>query len=239
MTTSPIVGFQVWCDLLFLHWRVPPEVVRATLPAALTVDTFAGDAWVGVVPFRMERVRPRWLPPVPGLSALLELNVRTYVRDAHGNAGVWFYSLDCDHPIAVVIARHLFHLPYLNARMQAEQEGTRRRYRCVRTGHRDAWSYAWDTSAHASPSPAVAGTLEHFLVERYRLFTADTRWRLYTGRVSHAPYRVAPATLERYDSGPATAADFVLRGAPTSVLAAQPVAVRIHTLQRVGGTDRG
>src|SRR5690349_1344387 len=51
---------QTWTDLLFLHWRVPVEEVQRTLRRRLTVDTFDGDAWLGVVPFFMRRVHPRW-----------------------------------------------------------------------------------------------------------------------------------------------------------------------------------
>jgi uncharacterized protein len=89
----PVVGRQRWSDLLFLHWRVSAAAVQATLPAGLFVDTYHDQAYVGIVPFFMERVRPVYLPPVPWLSWFLELNVRTYVRDASGTPGVWFYSL--------------------------------------------------------------------------------------------------------------------------------------------------
>ena len=87
----------------------------------LGVDTWEGRAYVGVVPFTMKDVSPWWSPSVPGISNFHELNVRTYVHDAQGNPGVWFYSLDCNQPLAVQLARRLFSLPYVNAR----QSGTR------------------------------------------------------------------------------------------------------------------
>jgi len=93
--------YQRWRRLLFLHWDWDVAAVQATLPAGLTVDPWEGRAWLGVVPFRMEGVRPRFLPAMGGLSNFPELNVRTYVRDERGRAGVWFYSLDCAQPIAV------------------------------------------------------------------------------------------------------------------------------------------
>jgi hypothetical protein len=110
---------QRWSRLLFLHWPMEPDVIQATLPPGLTVDTFDGRAWIGVVPFFMERIRPVFCPPVPGISWFLELNVRTYVHNEQGNSGVWFYSLDCNQPLAVEIARRLFHLPYQHAEMKA------------------------------------------------------------------------------------------------------------------------
>jgi uncharacterized protein YqjF (DUF2071 family) len=117
------VGFQRWNDLLFLHWKIAPELVQVTLPPGLRVDVHEGAAYVGIVPFFMERIRPAWLPPLPWVSWFLELNVRTYVHDREGHPGVWFYSLDCNQPLAVALARRFFHLPYFNARMRARRRG--------------------------------------------------------------------------------------------------------------------
>lgn len=234
---APVVGAQQWRALLFLHWRVSPDAVQATLPPGLIVDTFDGEAWVGIVPFAMAGVRPRFLPPVPWLSWFLELNVRTYVRDANGTRGVWFYSLDCNQPIAVEIARRAFHLPYEHARMRARREErgghtTEYQYECQRRGQSGpAWRYAWSTQAQGAP--AMRDSLEHFLVERYTLYCADARGRLFRGQVSHAPYRVHVPTVTAFDVGPASLAGFELHGAPDSSLAAQTVNVRIHALQRL------
>ncbi len=71
---------QNWRDLLFLHWPFPPEVVRPLVPPALDLDLFAGNAYVGLVPFTMTGVRPVACPPVRGLSSFHETNVRTYVH---------------------------------------------------------------------------------------------------------------------------------------------------------------
>ena len=103
---------HAWRDLLFLHWRVDPERIQRTLPPGLTVDVFDGAAYVGIVPFFMCDIRPRGLPAMPGLSNFMELNVRTYVHDAQGTPGVWFYSLDCNSRLTVWGARRFFHLPY-------------------------------------------------------------------------------------------------------------------------------
>lgn len=229
----PAVGSQHWRDLLFLHWQVSAERVQASLPPGLTVDTFGGEAWLGIVPFAMARVRPRYLPPVPWLSWFLELNVRTYVRDASGIPGVWFYSLDCDQPLAVQIARHLFHLPYVHADMRVQRDDRRLQYWCRRRGQPSPpWHFDWQL--HAPAAPARSDTLEHFLVERYVLYAADGQQRLYRGRVSHAPYRIHTPTLHAHSTAPAALAGFPLHGAPASVLAADPVDVTIHSLRRLG-----
>lgn len=228
---EPVVGTQQWSELLFLHWRVSAAAVQATLPPGLFVDTYEEQAYVGIVPFFMERVRPAFLPPMPWLSWFLELNVRTYVRDANGVAGVWFYSLDCNQPIGVAIAQRFFHLPYVHARMQATRAQGEVDFFSQRRGTVHApWRFRWQQ--HDGASLAGADSLEQFLVERYVLYSADRRGRLYRGRVSHAPYQIHTPTVREYTTAPAALAGFTLSGAPESVLAASPVQVRIHPLRR-------
>src|SRR5262245_43574036 len=101
---------QRWLDLLFLHWRVPPAALRPQLPRDLAIDTYGGDAWVSLVLFRL-KVRPRWLPFVPGISNMLELNLRTYVRAAN-SPGIYFLSMLADNRPAIWLAKLLTPLPY-------------------------------------------------------------------------------------------------------------------------------
>src|SRR3954462_15452426 len=84
---------QTWDVLLFAHWRVPLEELRAHVPAELDVDTHDGSGWLGITPFRISALRARGLLPLPGASSFLELNVRTYVT-AGDRPGIWFFSLD-------------------------------------------------------------------------------------------------------------------------------------------------
>lgn len=190
---------QRWSKLLFLHWRVDPDFLRPRLPAGLHLDLHEGQAWLGVVPFFMERIRPVGLPPVPGLSWFLELNVRTYVHDDQGVPGVWFFSLDCNQPLAVEIARARFHLPYEHAAMQARQEDAIH-YTCRRKSEPDTASFSYRPDGPASV--AEPGSLEFFLAERYLLFSASPEGRLHTGRVHHPPYQLQPARCERWSTLP-------------------------------------
>lgn len=133
----PWVMAQTWEYLLFMHWVVPAELLQNHLPNGLTLDTYAGQAWIGVVPFLMNHVRLRGLPPVPLTSRFPELNVRTYVVKA-GLPGVWLFSLDAANPLAVAIARRTFHLPYFNAAMSLAVEDDTVTYlfcieKCIRT----------------------------------------------------------------------------------------------------------
>jgi uncharacterized protein len=185
--------FQSWHRLLFAHWEADPEIIQATLPPGLTVETFQGRAYLGLVPFFMRRVRPAGMPSLPWISNFLEFNVRTYVQDREGTPGVWFYSLDCNQPIAVWIAQSTLGLPYRHARMRAllNPAGTVR-YRSLRcrSAARADFQYTIDPGVrHAEP-----GSLEFFLVERYVLFT-QLRGRLFKGQVHHTPYPLADTKL--------------------------------------------
>jgi hypothetical protein len=191
------VLFQRWHDLLFAHWPLDPALLRRLLPATLELDLFEGQAWVGVVPFRMSHVRLRCAPPLPGLSAFPELNVRTYVRHA-GRAGVWFFSLDAASSLAVRAARAWFHLPYFRARMELVERDGAVEYRSQRT-HPGAPAAGF--RARYSPVAPVEhsrpGSLEHFLTERYCLFAARAD-ELWTGEIQHQPWPLqrAEATFE-------------------------------------------
>jgi hypothetical protein len=229
------VGRQRWNELCFAHWKIDPGAVQASLPRGLYVDTFAGAAYLGIVPFAMERVRPAWLPPLPWVSWFLELNVRTYVHDASGRPGVWFYSLDCNRALAVMIARRFFHLPYCHARMAVTRRDCTIQYECRRRVEAARpCRFAWSPGVKAAP--VAPGSLEYFLLERYRLFAADPAGRLYSGRVYHAPYRVSEPRVSEFSVEPARLAGFRLDSEPVSVLAALPVDVSIFPLVPVPGS---
>ena len=222
--------YQTWERLLFLHWAVDPADVQHTLPPGLTVDTFDGKAWLGVVPFFMKSVRPRFCPPVPWLSFFLEANLRTYVHDAHGNAGVWFYSLDCNQRLAVWTARTFFHLPYENATMAARVEGDRVDYRFTRRGHEAGSRFVYEPTGTAAAAPPES--LEFYLAERYLLF-AETPRGVVTGRVHHTPYPLQSVDVLQWDDRLITMAGFDSPArSPDHAVYAAGVNVHIHPLQR-------
>jgi uncharacterized protein YqjF (DUF2071 family) len=221
---------QRWSDLLFLHWPVDPTVVSSHLPEGLHADLFNDQAWIGVVPFSMQRVHPVGLPALPWLSWFLELNVRTYVHDDTGRPGVWFFSLDCNQPIAVEIARHFFHLPYYHARMSAERRGSEIIYSSRRQGSGNESRFRYERPISAEP--ASQNSLEWFLVERYLLFAQDAAGNIRSGRVHHKPYRIAPAHCTEWSAVPIQENGLGrMSGPPVSMLIAEPVDVSIYPLE--------
>lgn len=224
---------QSWHDLLFAHWPITYETLRPTLPSGLELDTYDGAAWVGVVPFRMSGVRPRGLVAAPWLSAFPELNVRTYVTLGN-KPGVFFYALDAANPVAVQIARRWFRLPYFNARMSMRRDGDQIVYASERT-HTGAAPAVFratyqPTGAEFRTKP---GSLEHWLTERYALYTVDERGRLYRGDIHHAPWPLQPAAAHFEINTMAAAHGITLPDQAPLLHFAQRLDVAVWPLQRV------
>jgi uncharacterized protein len=233
---------QRWDDLASFHWRYPPDVVQSLLPAGLTVDTFDGDAWVGLIPFHMRAVRIVPGPAVPYLGSFVEINVRTYVVDRFGHRGVWFWSLDVPRSPIVCVARSMFSLPYCWGRashtIDRPADGTERHA----YEYRRRWPRPADPGAapHTSISYCVGarvpddeiGELDHFVSARWSLF-AVRRGRLVRGDVDHARWPVHRVHDVRIDSTLVEAAGLATpAGAPHS-LASPGVGVQVAWLRRV------
>lgn len=183
---------QVWHDLLFAHWPIPSEVMRQHVPAELQLDTFDGRAWIGIVPFHMSNVRPRWAPALPGLSRFPELNVRTYVT-LDNKPGIYFFSLDAGNWPAVWAARAFYHLPYFHARMRVEVTGDTVSY----SSRRGKGSADLNATFQATAPVKIreAGSLEYWLTERYCLYTVYGG-SVFRGEIHHLPWPLQDAAAE-------------------------------------------
>jgi uncharacterized protein YqjF (DUF2071 family) len=196
---------QTWSKLLFAHWPLKAEALRPLIPTSLTIDTFDGEAWVGIVPFYMSQVRFRDAPTIPTTGEFCELNVRTYVI-YRGVPGVWFFSLDATSLLAVLGARRVFRLPYYHAQMKLAVSGDSVAYRSrrIQRGSRPA---AFE-GTYRPVSPLISsqsGALEYWLTERYCLYAADAQGHVYRGDIEHTawPLQVAEAELATNTMGAA------------------------------------
>lgn len=186
---------QTWHDLLFAHWPLPHDDLRPLVPAQLTLQTFDGSAWLGVVPFRMTGVTRRPLPALPWLSSSLELNLRTYVEHG-GKPGVWFLSLDASNPAAVWGARLLFHLPYFHARMDISGRDGDFVYRSTRREDPAGLAFAARYAPIAEPAETTAGTLEHWLTARFCLYAEGPDGGIRRTDIHHPPWPLQEARAE-------------------------------------------
>ena len=247
LPAGPWVMAQTWNNLLFAHWPVAVEVLRPLLPPALEIDTYEGQAWLSITPFRMTGVRPRLVPPMPWLSAFPELNVRTYVRDAPAippgqqtKPGIFFFSLDAGNRIAVALARLGFLLPYFHAQMSLHKVG-------------DTWHYvshriqpaapAADFIARYRPTGSVfhapPGSLDHWLTERYCLYTTGPSGRLFRCEIHHWPWPLQPAEAEVAVNTMTVSQGIRLPDLPPRLQFARRLKVAVWPLRKVTAQSRG
>lgn len=187
---EPWLMFQSWQQLLFMHWRVPLELLRRQVPAPLLVEEHDGSAWIGLTPFRLVDLRPRYTPPIPGMSTFPEMNLRTYVRH-EDRPGVFFFTLEAGNALAVIGARILYGLPYHRAQMSIRYDGDWIHYHSRRA--RDGVVFQGRYRPSGPAFTPVPGTLEFFLTERYALFTVVSGRRVRRGDIHHPPWELRPA----------------------------------------------
>lgn len=186
---------QTWTDLLFAHWPLPSDDLQRLVPG-IPVDTFDGRAWLGVTPFVLTGLRIAGTPPLPGVSTFPEANVRTYVT-IDGKPGIYFFSLDAASRLAVESARRFYHLPYYHARMAARRDGDAIAYDSSRTDQRGPAAGLRCRYRPVGPARQVlSGTLEHFLTERYCLYTLGPDGGVYRGEIQHPPWPLQDAEGE-------------------------------------------
>ncbi len=241
----PAIGRQIWSSLLFVHWRLPADAVAPLLPPQITLDTWQGDAWVGLVLFHMSGVCPWWSPPLPGISSFHETNVRTYVHHRGRDPGVWFFSLEAANRLAVCVGRWRWNLNYQRAKMRIERGQRRIEYSSRRIGpdHPGATTEVAaeilgpldnpSTGPNQPGSLAEPGTLEHFLAERYLLYVRSKRGEILRGQVHHSPYPLFDARLLHCRETLLSAAGMQTSEPPCHTLFSPGVDVKVYPLQRV------
>jgi uncharacterized protein YqjF (DUF2071 family) len=188
---------QTWTDLLFAHWSVAPAALDSVVPPQLPLDTLDGRAWIAVTPFGVRNTRLRPTLPVPFVSAFPEINVRTYVT-VGGRPGIFFFSLDADSRLAVAAARRVYRLPYFRAHMSIDRNGRGVGFLSERTSP-EAPARAEFRARYRPAGPtfnAAPGTLEHWLTERYCLYTLDDERRVLRGDIHHPPWPLQPAEAD-------------------------------------------
>lgn len=224
-------GVQTWSNLLFIHWPIDVEVLRPLVPKELTIDTWEGQAYIGIVPFAMKNVAPWWLPKLFSFD-FLETNLRTYVHLDGKDPGVYFFSLDAESLLAVWAARMGWGLPYFYAGMDMQQQGDEWIYSMNRrSGEKPAFSVRYSIGEVLGPSQP--GTFEFFLLERYLLFSQH-KGKLMKGQVHHVPYPARKATVHSCTEGLVAAAGLpATSGLPPIVHYSQGVDVDVFGLKPV------
>ena len=230
---EPSIMVQTWENLMFTHWPIDPAKLRPFIPPELEIETFDGNAWIGVTPFVLSRIRWRGLPPVPGAAGFPEINVRTYVR-AGDKPGVFFFSLDAASRLAVEGARIAFGLPYFlsQARVDPVLDGIH--YRTTRRDARGA-----PATFHGEYRPdsliftAQPGSFEYFLTERYCLYTRRRGGVIWRAEIDHAPWPLQTAEADIRINTMADAAGLILPDCDPVLHFARYIDVIVWRIRRV------
>jgi uncharacterized protein YqjF (DUF2071 family) len=192
---SPLLMYQKWRNLLFLHWEYDALEIQKTLPAGLSVDLFNNKAYVGLIPFWVNDARPPFFPALPYLSNFYELNFRTYVYDSAHRPGIWFYSLDANHKIATQLARMLIGVPYRYAKINSHRQKEEITFDCEL--YNKIIKFIYEPSKN-NTYKAPPHSLEFFLIERYILFSLHNKKLKYL-YVRHDPYDLKSVILKYFN----------------------------------------
>lgn len=197
---------QRWNDLLLVHWPLSPSRIAPLLPEWLEVDTHQNMAWLGAVPFWLDRMKIRGVPSFLGARSFPDLTLRTYVRDRFSGAqGIYCFSLDSSNLLAVGAARAFYHLPYHWASMRMEQQTERefafyssRRFAGKEVIFKAKYRGLGPTARTAEARP---GSFEYFVTERSCLFSSDRSGQPVRASLHYIPLPLedAEAEIERND----------------------------------------
>jgi len=192
--------YQTWSWLSFLHWPYDPAVVQRLLPNSLEVQTFQGQAWVGVTPFFLQDLRTPVAPALPWFTSFPETNVRTYVVGPDGREGLWFFSLDAAQLEPVLVARSTYALPYMWSAMEVERDGSVVRYRSRRR-------WPGPTPATSRITVEIGAPLRSEELDEFDHYLT-ARWQLYTtmgpvlarSNVEHEPWPLHRAVVRELET---------------------------------------
>ncbi len=203
---NPWLQAQTRRDVLLAYWPVDHDRLERLLPPELTADVFDGRSWVGVSAYRVTALRVRGLPPLPGLSSFPQLELFACVT-ADERPGLWVFSLEIGKPLLAEAAKRVHRLPAYRASINLDAG--------IVAASRDGLSFYAHYSATGAASRPGGGTHEHFLTERFALYTADGG-RLYRAELHHPPWRLRHADVAVES---ATLAPFPPEGPPLAFAA--------------------
>ena len=225
-----MIWHQHWRDVLFLHFPIAADELAARLPRRLEVDRFAGQAWLTYVFFRL-RLRPAGVPFLAGLSSLLELNVRTYVR-YHGESGIYFLRMYADNSLAIVASRWLTPLSYERAAMVDRRSPDGAGHIACRPAALCGAALSADVEITAPPAQPAGDSLDAWLVERYRLFVEGASGSMLAADVEHPPWLISPATCSEVHDGLSQSLGLSLPAEPTLAHSSPGVSARFNAFER-------
>jgi len=178
--------YQEWNNALFFHYEVDKNILQDLVPDDLEIDLINGKAWVSVVAFVMERIRPRFLPSVSSISNFGEINVRTYVIKDN-KPGVYFLSIEAEKLMSAVLAKSLSGLPY--------EKSTIKRTKNSYQAQHSLKGFSLSADYHIGMEIKHKNELDLFLTERYCLYLNKGN-NLFRYEIQHIPWKLNQLELD-------------------------------------------
>ena len=158
---EPWKFYQEWNNAVFLHWEVSLAELKKIVPKELEIDLFNGKAWVSVVLFKMQNIRPKNLPPFAPVSNFEEINIRTYVK-SNNKTGVYFLSIEASKYLSCKIAKSISELPYRYSKIKRKDNSCK----SYNSGFKDKLHLEYAIGSVNNSKTE----LDKWLTERYALF---------------------------------------------------------------------
>jgi hypothetical protein len=179
-----------WHRVLMIHFEVDARALQRDVPFEL--DLFEGRAFVSLVAFTMEGMRPLlggrvavWM--FRPIATHDFLNVRTYVREG-SERGIHFLAEWLSNRLAVKLGPAAFGLPYRYGRIDYRHDPNGVIQGQVADGGcGDKLVYQGRCRDAAAFQPGEVGSRDEWLMERYTAFNS-AGWRKRYFRIWHPPW---------------------------------------------------
>jgi len=181
--------YQEWNDAIFLHYQVEPTELKKFVPKELEIDLFDGKAWVSVVAFTMENIRPKYLPSFSPISDFDEINIRTYVK-SNNKTGVYFLSIEGGKRLSCKLAKGISELPYRFSKTKREDQ----KYQSSNPTYNDTLDIEFLVGKELTKKTA----LDKWLTERYALFQ-DTDKSINEFEIHHLEWEINDIDIQRLE----------------------------------------
>lgn len=164
--------FADWEHVVFLHFKIAPELLAPHVPQPFQLELWEGDAWLSIVALTMRRFRAGCWASMAALASGLGcqrfLNFRTYVS-ARGGPGAYFIHGWLSRPWGLPWPSCVRGFPYAfaDAAYEARSGGVAGRVSAF--GRNEAFAFAVKTEPRSPElvdgnAGRVSGS---FLLERY------------------------------------------------------------------------
>jgi uncharacterized protein YqjF (DUF2071 family) len=183
--------YQEWNRTLFLHWKIPTDILQPFVPRGLVLDKFDNKTWVSLVAFTMEKIRPSGLPSIPAISDFHELNLRTYAT-LEGKPGVYFLHLFAQRYFSGWLAKMLSGLPYEKSEIRRTHDDARQIYSVFNAKR----AFKLNAEFIVGNGIEFKSALDNWLTERYCLYF-DQANNLFRYEIQHSEWMLKHINLKR------------------------------------------